>query len=112
MTARWEQIAAMDVEISEREFARDREYFEKCLATAPAIVASEWSELKRAAERSRRDAATASAALPETRVTFHSGGIRCNPSLRNEPAKGGRGERIGTSDPSVPNRGRICSVTQ
>jgi hypothetical protein len=39
MTARWEQIAAMDVEISEREFARDREYFEKMLAIAPAIVA-------------------------------------------------------------------------
>ena len=37
MTTMFEEIAAMNVEIGEREFARDREYFEKRLAPAFAM---------------------------------------------------------------------------
>jgi len=37
MTTMFEEIAAMNLEIGEREFARDREYFEKHLAPAFAM---------------------------------------------------------------------------
>jgi hypothetical protein len=37
MTMTWEQIAALNVEMGEREFARDRDYFEKLLGSAFAM---------------------------------------------------------------------------